>query len=137
MSAPEIRPTIEADLPAITAIYQQAVREGTATFEIDPPDLAEMTRRFRTLVDGGYPYFVAILDGRIAGYAYAGAYRPRPVRRLQHSSSRSYARRETSLGDRDVSCGVSVWMAEHVERSLAVPDFEFERLPGLGVADRD
>ena len=29
MSAPAIRPTLEADLPPITAIYQQAVREGT------------------------------------------------------------------------------------------------------------
>ena len=70
MTAPDIRPTTEADLPAITAIYQQAVREGTATFELEPPDLAEMTRRYRALVDGGYPYFVAILDGRVAGYAY-------------------------------------------------------------------
>jgi phosphinothricin acetyltransferase len=59
MSAPEIRAALEADLPAITAIYQQAVREGTATFELEPPDVTEMTRRYRALVDGGYPYFVA------------------------------------------------------------------------------
>ena len=82
MSAPEIRPTLEADLPAITAIYEQAVREGTATFELEPPDLAEMTRRYRALIDGGYPYFLAVLDNRIAGYAYAGAYRPRPAYRF-------------------------------------------------------
>ena len=87
MSAPEIRPTLEADLPAITAIYQQAVREGTATFELEPPDLAEMTRRYRALIDGGYPYFVAMLDGRIAGYAYAGAYRPRPAYRFTVENS--------------------------------------------------
>ena len=87
MSAPEIRPTIEADLPAITAIYQQAVREGTATFELEPPDLSEMTRRYRALVDGGYPYFVAILEGRVAGYAYAGAYRPRPAYRFTVENS--------------------------------------------------
>lgn len=87
MSAPEIRPTTEADLPAITAIYQQAVREGTATFELEPPDLAEMTRRYRALIDGGYPYFVAILDGGVAGYAYAGAYRPRPAYRFTVENS--------------------------------------------------
>ena len=87
MSTLEIRPTLEADLPAITAIYQQAVREGTATFELEPPDLAEMTRRYRALVDGGYPYFVAILDGRVAGYAYAGAYRPRPAYRFTVENS--------------------------------------------------
>ena len=87
MSAPDIRPTTEADLPAITAIYQQAVREGTATFELDPPDLAEMTRRYRALVDGGYPYFVATIDGRVAGYAYASAYRPRPAYRFTVENS--------------------------------------------------
>ena len=87
MSAPEIRPTREVDLPAITAIYEHAVRHGTATFELDPPDLAEMTRRYRALMDGGYPHFVALLDGRIAGYAYAGAYRPRPAYRFTVENS--------------------------------------------------
>jgi L-amino acid N-acyltransferase YncA len=87
MSAPEIRPATEADLPAITAIYEHAVRHGTATFELVPPDLAEMTRRYRALVDGGYPYFVAVLGGRVAGYAYAGAYRPRPAYRFTVENS--------------------------------------------------
>jgi phosphinothricin acetyltransferase len=87
MSTPEIRPALEADLPAITAIYEHAVRHGTATFELVPPDLAEMTRRYRALMDGGYPYFVALLDGRIAGYAYASAYRPRPAYRFTVENS--------------------------------------------------
>jgi len=87
MSSVEIRPTQDPDLPAITAIYAQAVREGTATFELEPPDLAEMTRRFRSLSDGGFPYFVALLDGRIAGYAYAGPYRPRPAYRFTVENS--------------------------------------------------
>jgi L-amino acid N-acyltransferase YncA len=87
MSAVEIRITQESDLPAITAIYQEAVRTGTATFELEPPDLAEMTRRFCALVDGGFPYFVAVLDGRIAGYAYAGPYRPRPAYRFTVENS--------------------------------------------------
>ncbi|HEU0149382.1 MAG TPA: GNAT family N-acetyltransferase [Bradyrhizobium sp.] len=87
MSDLEIRITQEADLPAITAIYQEAVRTGTATFEIEPPDLAEMTRRFRALVDGGFPYLVAVLGDRIAGYAYAGPYRPRPAYRFTVENS--------------------------------------------------
>jgi L-amino acid N-acyltransferase YncA len=87
MSSIEIRPTVEADLPAITAIYAQAVREGTATFELEPPDLAEMTRRFRVLIEGGFPYLVAEQEGGIAGYAYAGAYRPRPAYRFTVENS--------------------------------------------------
>jgi L-amino acid N-acyltransferase YncA len=87
MSDAEIRITQEADLPAITAIYQDAVLTGTATFEIEPPDLAEMTRRFRALTDGGFPYLVAVLDGRVAGYGYAGPYRPRPAYRFTVENS--------------------------------------------------
>jgi phosphinothricin acetyltransferase len=76
-----IRAAIAADIPAITAIYDHAVRHGTASFELDPPDAAEMARRFHALADGGFPYLVAETDGAVAGYAYAGAYRPRPAYR--------------------------------------------------------
>jgi phosphinothricin acetyltransferase len=87
MSAHEIRPATEADLPFVTQIYQHAVLYGTATFELVPPDLAEMTRRFHALVEGDYPYLVAVLDGRVVGYAYAGAYRPRPAYRFTVENS--------------------------------------------------
>ena len=87
MSTLEIRPATEADLPSITAIYDHAVRHGTATFELVPPDLAEMTRRFNVLIEGGFPYFVALLEGRVVGYAYAGAYRPRPAYRFTVENS--------------------------------------------------
>ena len=87
MSAPEIRPATEADLPAITEIYEHAVRYGTATFELIPPDLAEMFRRYSVLADGGFPYLVAIVDGEVIGYAYAGPYRPRPAYRFTVENS--------------------------------------------------
>src|SRR3984885_176020 len=87
MSSPEIRPATAADLPAITEIYDHAVRYGTATFELIPPDLTEMTRRFGALMDDGFPYLVASLEGRVIGYAYAGAYRPRPAYRFTVENS--------------------------------------------------
>ncbi len=87
MSPLEIRPAILADLPSVAAIYAEAVRLGTATFELVPPDLAEMTRRFQALADGGFPYLVALLEGRVAGYAYAGPYRPRPAYRFTVENS--------------------------------------------------
>jgi phosphinothricin acetyltransferase len=83
----EIRLAIAADLAFVTEIYAEAVRFGTATFELVPPDLTEMTRRFRTLMDGGFPYLVAVLEGRVAGYAYAGPYRPRPAYRFTVENS--------------------------------------------------
>src|SRR6201992_728345 len=87
MSSLEIRPAEIADLPSITEIYDHAVRFGTATFELAPPDLAEMTRRFQALRDGGYPYLVAAWDGHVVGYAYAGSYRPRPAYRFTVENS--------------------------------------------------
>jgi len=87
MQTLEIRPTTAADLPAITGIYEHAVRYGTATFELIPPDLAEMTRRFGVLMEGGFPYFSATMEGQLIGYAYAGAYRPRPAYRFTVENS--------------------------------------------------
>jgi phosphinothricin acetyltransferase len=77
-----IRSATPADIPAITQIYDHAVRHGTASFELDPPDQAEMARRQRALLDGGFPYLVAELGGAVMGYAYAGPYRARPAYRF-------------------------------------------------------
>jgi L-amino acid N-acyltransferase YncA len=74
-----LRPARSEDIPAITRIYADAVINGTASFELTPPDEAEMTRRYAALVDNNYPYIVAELSGAIAGYAYAGPYRTRPA----------------------------------------------------------
>jgi L-amino acid N-acyltransferase YncA len=76
-----IRPCAEADVATITVIYHHHVLHGAASFEIEPPDAAEIARRRRAVVDGGYPYLVAEEGGRVVGYAYASAYRPRPAYR--------------------------------------------------------
>lgn len=77
-----IRDATPADLPAITAIYEHAVRHGTATYELEPPSLAEITARYEALRGEGYPYIVAEEAGRLLGYAYAGAFRARPAYRF-------------------------------------------------------
>jgi phosphinothricin acetyltransferase len=87
MSAVAIRAANLADITAITRIYAHSVKHGTASFELEPPTEAEMTRRMQALFDGGYPYLVAELDGAIAGYAYAGAYRARPAYRFSVEDS--------------------------------------------------
>jgi phosphinothricin acetyltransferase len=60
-------------------IYSHHVLHGTASFEVDPPDLAEMTKRRGAVLDLGLPHLVAERDGRVVGYAYAGNWRPRPA----------------------------------------------------------
>jgi phosphinothricin acetyltransferase len=77
-----VRAATAADVAAITAIYRPAVLSGTATFELEPPAEAEMLDRFDAVTGAGYPYFVATLNGRVVGYAYANAYRTRPAYRF-------------------------------------------------------
>jgi phosphinothricin acetyltransferase len=77
-----IRPALDADIPQIAAIYAHHVLTGLATFEIEPPDPAELARRRAAILDRGLPYLVAEINGAVAGYAYAGPYRPRPAYRF-------------------------------------------------------
>jgi phosphinothricin acetyltransferase len=74
---PTIRPATGEDLAAVTAIYARHVRDGTASFELEPPSEEEMRRRHAELRARGYPYLVAEAGGEVLGYAYAGPYRPR------------------------------------------------------------
>jgi L-amino acid N-acyltransferase YncA len=77
MNGVSIRPAEPRDIAAITRIYADAVQHGTASFETEPPDQAEMGRRQRTLIERRFPYLVAERDGQIAGYAYLAPYRDR------------------------------------------------------------
>ena len=81
MTSVSIRPAATRDIPGITRIYAEAIVHGTASFEIEPPDEAEMARRFKELAGNNFPYLVAEIDGMLAGYAYAGPYRARPAYR--------------------------------------------------------
>jgi L-amino acid N-acyltransferase YncA len=95
-----VRPTVLADIPAITRIYAHAVDHGTASFELTAPDEGEMTRRFNELTTGGFPYLVAVIDGAVVGYAYAGPYRARPAYRftVENSVYVAYDRHRRGVG---------------------------------------
>src|SRR5882724_10803421 len=73
-----IRPAEPVDVPSITEIYGESVVNGTASFELTPPNVEEMARRFAGLREAGYPYLAAVSDSTLLGYAYGGPYRPRP-----------------------------------------------------------
>ncbi|HET7849146.1 MAG TPA: GNAT family N-acetyltransferase [Pseudolabrys sp.] len=83
----KIRPATLSDIPTITRIYAHAVAHGTASFELEPPDEAEMTRRMNALLAGKFPYFVAEIEGAVVGYAYASLYRTRPAYRFTVENS--------------------------------------------------
>ena len=67
-----VRASTEADIARCAEIYGHHVLHGTASFEVDPPDAAEMKKRRAAVLDLGLPHLVAECDGRVLGYAYAG-----------------------------------------------------------------
>lgn len=83
----KIRAAAPDDIPAITAIYADNVRHGTASWEYEAPGENEMRARMNALLEKGYPYLVAELVDEIAGYTYASAYRPRPGYRFTVENS--------------------------------------------------
>jgi phosphinothricin acetyltransferase len=89
---PSLRECRTDDLATVHEIYRLEVLEGTASFELEPPDLAMVTERWQTIRAAGLPYLVAEIDGQVAGYACAGTYRPRPGYRFTVEDSVYVAR---------------------------------------------
>lgn len=74
------------DAAAIAAIYAPYVSGSIVSFETEPPDEAAMRAR---IAAGGdfYPWLVAEQEDRLAGYAYACAFRARPAYRFAVETS--------------------------------------------------
>jgi phosphinothricin acetyltransferase len=81
----------DADLPAVTAIYAEAVCNGTGSFELEAVSEGDMANRMMALVNNGYPYLVAVAEDEgeemVIGFAYAGVHKPRPAYRFTVESS--------------------------------------------------
>lgn len=87
LTKPAIRAARENDMPAIQAIYGHHVLQGLGTFELTPPSVEEMARRWRDVTAQGMPYLVCEDGGAVTGYAYAAFYRARPAYRFSVEDS--------------------------------------------------
>jgi phosphinothricin acetyltransferase len=88
MAGITLRDSRAEDVPAIAAIYGHWVATGLASFELAPPDAAEMAKRREAILAAGFPYIVAADErGRVLGYAYASAWRTRPAYRFTCENS--------------------------------------------------
>ncbi|SAL75550.1 phosphinothricin N-acetyltransferase [Caballeronia arvi] len=76
-----VRDAASGDFDAIARIYSHYVEHALATFEETAPSADDMRARHAAIAAAGLPYVVAELDGVVAGYAYASAYRPRSAYR--------------------------------------------------------
>ena len=119
-----VRNAGERDVPGITAIYAHHVRTGLATFEVEPPDAAEMARRRTNVLACDLPYFVAEGASGILGYAYVAPYRTRAGYRYTVEDS-------IYVDPAAVGRGVGAAAARAPDRGLRVV-----RLPTDGRGDR-
>lgn len=71
-----IRLAVPSDGAALADIYRPAVTDCVTSFELDPPDGAEMARRAARCMERT-PWLVYERDGSVLGYAYAGTHRER------------------------------------------------------------
>lgn len=77
-----------ADAADCARIYGYHVLHGTATFETEPPDEADMAGRIAKVIAAGEPWLIARDDeGGALGYAYASRFRPRSAYRFSCEDS--------------------------------------------------
>ena len=82
-----IRPSRDADIHAITAIYAHHVINGTGTFETVPPSAEEMAGRQGDVLSKGLPHLVMEDATGITGFAYCNWFKPRPAYRYSAEDS--------------------------------------------------
>jgi L-amino acid N-acyltransferase YncA len=72
-----IRSATDLDVADIAAIYDEQVRTGISTFDLEPPDPSYWRHHLQS-TDPGDHFVVAELATSVVGFAYASVYRPRP-----------------------------------------------------------
>lgn len=70
-----IRTAIEADLPGILAIYNDAILTTTAVYDYTPHTLEMRRKWFQEKVSAGFPVYVAIVDNEVVGFSSLGPFR--------------------------------------------------------------
>ena len=124
----EIRLAKVDDAEEILAIYAPYVQNTAITFEYDVPDISEFRSRIESTLKN-YPYFVAVEEGRIVGYAYAGAFRKRAA--YQHSAEMSIY-----LDEQCRQKGIGTLLYQELEKRLLEQNV-FSVYAGVTASDRE
>ncbi|MGV2123172.1 N-acetyltransferase family protein [Agrobacterium vitis] len=84
-----IRPSRDADVEAMLAIYRRHIRRGLdeGVDDSDTPEPDDLRERRKNLKSKRFPHIVATIDGAVVGYAYVVLFRKRPAYRytVKHS----------------------------------------------------
>jgi L-amino acid N-acyltransferase YncA len=146
---PLIRPATEGDLPAITAIYNDAVRDTTAIWNETLVDVANRHAWHAARAAQGYPVLVADRDGTAVAYGSFGDFRPfdgyrhtvehsvyvaRDARRLGIASAliTALAGEARALGKHVMVAGIAADNAGSIALHARLGFIETGRMPEVG-----
>jgi phosphinothricin acetyltransferase len=74
----ELRPAREEDIPALNDLYNHYILHTPITFDVEPWTLEQRREWFSHYAETGrHRLLVALQDGRVAGYASSGRFRPK------------------------------------------------------------
>lgn len=95
-----IRPAAPADLPAILAIYNDAVLNTTASYDLEPSTLEQRAAWFDERARQGFPVIVAEASGVVVGFGSYGKFRDKPGYRhtVEHTVYVAPGRRGEGVG---------------------------------------
>lgn len=105
-----LRSAQPGDAEALLAIYAPYVERTAISFEVEVPDVEEFRARIASTLEK-YPYLVAVENGEVLGYAYAGVFKNRAA--YSHCVETSVYVREDSHGR-----GLGRALYEELERRL-------------------
>ena len=68
-----------ADAAAVQAIYAHHVLRGTASYDTEPPSLADTQAKIARITGANWPFIIATTDREVVAYAYVTQFRDRPA----------------------------------------------------------
>lgn len=112
----EFRYATHDDLPAITAIYNQAIPTRLSTADLEPVTVASKEAWFASFTQDARPIWLILVDGQLAGWVSLESFYGRPA----------YHR----------TAEISIYLDQefqHRHLGQSALDFTFAQLPTLGI----
>lgn len=105
---PEIRFGNIDDLAAIVKIYNQAIRSGIATGDLDEFEIKDRTAWFQKFEPDTYPIYIVENQGKIIGYGTLSPYRP------ERRAMKSMAEISFFLDEQSQGMGIGSFLVDHM-----------------------
>lgn len=130
-NGPIVRAATQADLPALLAIYNDAILHTTAVFSYQPHTLEMRAEWLAARQAAGHPVLVATDGGRILGFASVGPFRAWPAYKYSLENSVYVAADSRGQGVGHLLLGALLVEARKLEVHTVIASVEATNEPSL------